>query len=209
MKILKDNLLAIILAVIVVILLMRGCSKNKEIVELEQREGLWKAKTDTLVYRLNSKTQEWEYSKKTYSANEKELLNFLKETNEELAALKKQKGASVGIITKTVTRVDTVVKNIKIPVGGDSTVRRANIVNQHYEANIVSWPDTTSLKIRMWDKVKYSIGKDHRLIATYQNPYVTVEELESFYVTPDKKKKNWKYWVGAIAGGTVVYLLAK
>lgn len=202
----KNKIIIGSLILIILILVWRGCGISTQNDQLQDKLDLEKAEKDTLAYNFNKKTNEWEYSKQTYAAANGQLTDFLAEKDKELSELKKSKKASVGIITKYETRIDTVVNNI---VGVDPTnidsVRRATIIDKDYKADIVSWPNKTSLALVAWDSVKYSIGPDYRLVATHSSKLVKVTELNSFYVKPDVKKKNWKYWAGAIIGGAIVY----
>jgi len=206
MKISKTNiLLGVIILLIFILATREGCHRSQED-KLKDQISLEKAAQDTLKVELNKKTGELEYSKQTYVASNGQLTDFLAEKDKELYDLKKSKKATVGIITNTEYRIDTVVKNLPPDtVEKKEGIRKATIVNEFYQADIVSKPDSTSMGLVAWDKVKYSLGPDYRLIAKHSNPYVKVTELNSFYVKPDKKPKNWKYWAGAIVGGAVIY----
>lgn len=206
MKLSKVSIMSVAIVALLFILFTREGCNRKKIDTLEDHIGLEKAAQDTLKYELNKKSGEWEYSKQTYIASNGQLTDFLAEKDKELYDLKKSKKASVGIITKTVTRIDTIVKNLPpVDPTKPDTVRTARIENPHYTADIVSWPSKTSLGLSAYDSVKYSIGPDYRLVAKHSNPYVKVTELNSFYVKPDKKPKNWKYIVGGILAGAVIY----
>lgn len=211
MKLSKINIfIGVLILIIIVLLFKEGCNR-KEVSDLKDQVGLEKAAKDSLKYSLNKKSGEWEYSKQTFVAANGQLTDFLATQDAELAQLKKAKKASVGIVTKTETRIDTIVLNLPseniagVDPSVSDSIRKASIVNPYYRADITSWPKRTSLALIAWDSVKYSIGPDYRLVARHSNPYVKVNELNSFYVKPDVKKRNWKYWLGAIAGGAIVY----
>lgn len=192
----RKYLFSILSVVGILILGAYSYSLHEKLGEVRNTNNLLEADRDSLKKVFNKKTQEWEYSRLAYKAENEELNKFLKQNKEELYKLKKENKALVGIISETQIRIDTVVLNEKV-VEYDSTVRVANIKNPFYIANILSYTDRTSLSVRMQAKLNFLIGPNGNLIATTNNPYLDLVQLESFYVTPAKQKsKNWKYLIG-------------
>lgn len=203
MKLNSLHIIILILIGAVVFLSIRSCNKSNEADKYKQLADLEAAKNDTLAVRYNEATGDLEYSKQAYAASEKVLEDYLKEHDKELAALQKD-GNKVGIRTETVVKIDTLVQNNTDTVYANDT-RVADIRTPDYNAYITSTPKTTALKLRLFDTVGYSLDKDYRLKATHTNPYLEVTEINSFYVKPENKRKNFKYWIGAVVGGVIVW----
>jgi hypothetical protein len=204
MKPSKSNLLILVLVVVIGFLIIRGCnqSNTNTTSTLTDQRDLAKAESDTLRVDTN-KDGSKEYSKDTYAVTDKDLLIAeLSKKNKALAAMVQNKDkAGLRTITNTVYRDTgrTIIDTVK-------DTRTANIHTPYYDADIVSGPERTTLDItRMTDTVAYNIDKNYRLHAKHSNPHVDVVELESFYVKPAVRKKNWKYVVGGIIAGGLVY----
>lgn len=202
MKLSKSNLLIAALLLVIAFLLFRSCNQSNTADTLTDQRDLAQAASDTL--RVDTdKDGSKEYSKATYAATDKDLLIAeLSKKNKALAAMAQNKDkAGLRTITNTVYRDTgrTIIDTVK-------DTRTANIRTPYYDADVVSGPLRTTLDItRMTDTVSYNIDKDFRLHAKHTNPHVQVTELESFYVKPVVKKKNWKYIVGGIIAGGLVY----
>lgn len=205
---LKNLGLVLLIAAIVVMRVLISF-KNDTIEKLSDNNNLLEAKIDTLDKSWNKQKNRYEYSKLLYIANEKNLKDQLKNLDTELATLKKKKpNTGTGIIETTTTIIDTVVINDTVSI---KDTRVANISNQHYKALITSRIDSTELSIRMYDKMEADIDyKTGRITIIHSNPYIEVTELKGFQIsTPKQKSKNWKYIVGGIVGGSLIYLGTK
>jgi hypothetical protein len=200
------------LALICAVLLFRSCGLDNDKQAALDEVALLRAGRDTLRSELNEKTGLVEYNKHAYVAEVGRLTDYLAEKDQELYKLRKYRGATFGASTTTTLRIDTVTNTIRdtITVPGQE-IRVANINDPYYTANIRSTPSTTSLSLTLTpDSVLYWLGPDYRLNTSHSNKLVKVTELNSFYVKPPaQKKKNWKYWVGGLIGGAMVYGVAK
>lgn len=201
MKLTNSHVLIVMLICVTIFFCIRSCNESNQTNTAIEQRGLAKAANDTL------QLKDGVYSKDTYAASDQSLLVAeLVKSNKELAAMVRNKDkAGVRTITNTIYRDTgrTIIDTLK-------DTRTANIRTPYYDADIVSGPKVTTLNItRMTDTVSYNIDKDHRLHAKHRNPHVDVVELESFYVKPPLRKKNWKYVVGGIIAGGFLYGLTK
>lgn len=196
------------LVLLCAVLLFRSCGLDNDKQAALDEVALLKSGRDTLRSELNEKTGLVEYSKQAYVAEVGRLTDYLAEKDSELYKLRKDKGATFGASTTTTLRIDTVTNTIRdtITVPGQE-IRTAVIIDPYYTANIHSTPTNTRLQLELTpDSVLYWLGPDYRLNTSHSNKLVKVTELNSFYVKPPaQKKKNWKYWVGGLIGGAVVY----
>lgn len=203
----RGTYLLIFAAGVLLTYLIVGSNHNNEVSKYEQQLALEQASKDSLVTVYNKKTAEWESSKQAYVAEKEVLDNYLQEKEQELAKLRK-KGAGVGIVIDTETKVDTTVKNIPyVELAGvtqDTNLRYAKIDRlPHYEAEVFSYPDSTRIKLAAYVKLTPSIDESTgRITVTHNNPYVTVTGLNGFQVQPKKQKS--KFWRGVAVGGAVV-----
>lgn len=195
------------LLVIIVVLWIQLNNVKSRYEEEKQANSLLEASQDSSRKVYNEQTKEWEYHRQSFKATEAQLTEYLKAREKELYELKKKRKADVGIIVNTEAKIDTVVVNT---IDTIRDTRIANITTPYYKSRIESYPDSTKLSIKMVDTLSHSIGKDGLLITTNRNPHVDIVDQKAFYVAPkQQKKKNFKYWVGAIAGGLVVYGITK
>lgn len=200
----KINVTVLVLVAVVAILLIRMCNQSKTIKDQKQSEDLNLALTDTLTKEVNE-DGDTVYSKKTFIAEIGLLTDALAKKDAELAQLAKQKN-KVAIKTVTVTKyVDsgkTIIDTIK-------DTRSATIQNPHFTAKIVSSPQKTTLDLSARDTAIYAIDKQGYLKVKHSNPYLSVVDQNSFLVLPKHRTKNWKYIVGGIIAGGLVYGIAK
>lgn len=194
-----SNWIIAALCVVIVILLFRsGCQRDKSD-KLKDQIGLEQAKSDTL-----RKEPDGSVSKQVFAAEDIAMLErALAEKDAELARLAKA-GNKVGVKVRTEVRIDTVVVTRIDTISGD--IRHATVQTKDYTAKIRSSPDSTRMSLSAVDTVRYSIGKDYRLRSSHSWKELQVVEMESFYVKPPAApKRNWKFWVGAIAGAGLMY----
>jgi hypothetical protein len=193
------SVLLIVAAVTLIGYLFLNNYKLRQIVHnYEHLAALNEAYTDSLTTEYNQKTGEWESSRKAYIAEKAVLDKFLDEKEQELAKLRK-KGAVTGGTVDTETKIDTVVVTKNLP---DSITRVATIdALPHYEATIVSTPDSTKLKLMAYTHLSYDIT-DGKMNITHDNPYLTVKNARGFYILPKQKKS--KFWQGAAVGAAAV-----
>lgn len=195
----RSNWIIAALCVVIVFLLLRsGCQRDKSD-KLKDQIGLEQAKSDTL-----RKEPDGSVSKQVFAAEDVAMLErALAEKDAELARLAKA-GNKVGVKVRTEVRIDTVVVTRIDTISGD--IRHATVHTKDYTAKIRSSPDSTRMSLSAVDTVRYSIGKDYRLRSSHSWKELQVVEMESFYVKPPAApKRNWKFWVGAIAGAGLMY----
>lgn len=197
----RSSLIILALVLVIAALLLRSGCQGDETRRLKDQLNLEQAKNDTL-----RREPDGSVSKQVFAAEDIDMLRkSLVEKDADLAKMLKA-GNKVGLKTRTEVRIDTVVETIneRDTILGD--IRHATIQTKDYTANIISAPDSTRMSLTAIDTVRYSIGSDYRLRASHSWKDLQVVELESFYVKPPAApKRNWKFWVGAIAGGALVY----
>jgi len=192
---LKNSIPYVIIAILVVALFWRKDSPLKPDVS-----QLSEARNDTL-----RKEPDGSVSKAVFAAEDVEMLRQEIAAKDAKLAEALRKGAKAGIKEVTEWHIDTVVVNIPVKDSIISDIRHSEVKTKDYTANITSWPDSTRMALSAVDTVRYSIGKDFRLNASHSFKGLKVVELESFYVKPQQKKTGWKFYVGAVLGGLIVY----
>lgn len=195
------GLIAILIGLGVYVNHLRNVNKS-----FEYTAKLDKAYSESIKETYDKKEKAIEFSKSALVADNETLNIYLKEKDKELYDLKKDKKAAVGAIFKDVLRIDTVVKTFVTDTSAD--IRTAKIVNDHYEVDVLSTRDSTSVRLSATDKIKFSLGDDSRVRITHSNPYIRTEELNSFYVKP-QNKSNWKIYAGFAAGIVAGHYLHK
>lgn len=185
---------------VVILLSVRSCNQSKAIKDADQVANLDKALNDTITKSVD-KNGDTTYSKQAFIAEIGLLTDALAKQDLELARLAKEKnkvGVKVVTITKLVDSGKTIIDTVK-------DTRTATIVNPHFTADVVSTPIKTSVSIMVRDTATYSIDKNGRLNTKHSNPYLSVVDQNAFIVLPKQRKNNFKYWVGAVVGGVLVY----
>lgn len=199
--------IGVALLIYVVFISIQNSHIKKENSELKQSNNLLEASKDSMSRKWNDDSKQWEYERQSFKAENKILEDYLKKNEKELYTVKKKYNAVVGIQSEAEVKIDTVLVT-ELDTVRDSRI--ANVKNEWYEANIISKPDSTSLKLRAYSYSTYAIDEKGKLVVTEKNPYIEQKNINSFYVQPPKqRKKNFKYWVGAIAGGLIVYGISK
>lgn len=165
---------------------------------------LWEAEADTVLKKWNDNAKQWEFSRLQYEASEKQLKEFLKEKDQELYELLKKKNVRDVTKIETVIKYDTIVNTIV-----KDGVHYATISDKWMEAHIISRPDSTSLKQQVNMPLTIIKGTDGRITAITPIPYIDVVELKGFTKIEPDRKRNWKYWIGGIIGGALIYSAAK
>lgn len=159
---------------------------------------------DSIRKEYNAKEQQWEYSRLQYEDKEKKLIEFLEEKDQQLADLARRKTIRDVTVLEPVIRYDTIVNTV-VREG----VHYATIRDAWMEAHIVSRADSTSLQQQIHLPLRVQKETDGRITAATPVPYVDIVDLSGFTKIDPPKKNNWKYWVGGIVGGAVVYGVLK
>lgn len=162
--------------------------------------SLWEAQADTLLKNWDAQSQQWEFSRLQYEATEKELRGFLKDRDKRLYELAKKKDVRDVTEIETVIKYDTTVNTVV-----RDNIHYATITDKWMEAHIISRPDSTSLKQQINMPLTILKGYDGRITATTPIPYIDVVELKGFTKIEPDRKRNWKYWVGGLIGGALIY----
>lgn len=195
-----------IIALLILSLIMWGSVRHYRTVaeDAKVKNNLLEAQADTIRKKWNGKAKQWEFSRLQYEANERQLRDFLKDKDAELYELAKRK--DVRDVTKTEL---VVVRDTIVPTVVKDGVNYATITDKWMEAHIVSRADSTSLKQRINLPLTISKGYDGRITVATPVPYVEIVDLKGFTKIEPDRKRNWKYWVGGIIGGALVYVVVK
>lgn len=195
-----------IIALLILTLIMWGSVRHykNSLDDAKAKNNLLEAQADTIAKKWNSKSEQWEFSRLQYEANEAQLKRFLKDKDAELYALAKRK--DIRDVTKTVIEIQ---KDTIVPTEVRDGIHYATITDKWMEAHIVSRADSTSLVQKISLPLTISKGYDGRIMVTTPVPYVDIADLKGFTKIAPQKKKNWKYWVGGIIGGALVYGVVK
>lgn len=196
----KDIVL-LVLWVIAILIITFGAGRNDKI---ETVIDLNEAFADSIRKEYNSKSKEWEFSRKQYEASEKILKEFLRKKDAELYELSKKKEVRDATKINTVIKFDTIVNTIV-----KDSIHYATITDKWMKAYIVSRPDSTSLDQQVKMPLTINKGFDGRITVTTPVPYVDIIELKGFTKVEPDRKRNWKYWVGGIIGGALVYGISR
>lgn len=200
----------LVLFVIIVVLLIRGCSQSDEVYNAKEKARLAEVAKDSLKTEYNKKTKQYDNIKSAYVGSEENVKNFIQENDAELAKIAKNNKA--GIVVHTRTQVDTIVRVVHDTIPGTKDdVRTADINTQYYNAHIVSTPEQMRLSFLMNDTVSYRLDKDNRLISSHSVPpnILKVTEQNSFFIENRQKKKNGKWIGGGLIGAAVTAIILK
>lgn len=200
MKLNSLHLIILALVGVVIFLSIRSCKQSKVINDADQIANLDKALNDTITKTVD-KNGDTTYSKQAFIAEIGLLTDVIAKKDTELARLAKEKNkvaVKVVTVTKLVDSGKTIIDTVK-------DTRTATIVNPHFTADFVSTPVKTTVNVSFRDTATYAIDKNGRLNTKHSNPYLSVVDQNAFIVLPKQRKKNWKYWVGAVVGGVLVY----
>lgn len=197
-------ILPIVLFIVAIIFATAMLHYKKAYETQTTQTGLWKAEADTITKKWNKNAKEWEFSRLGYQATEKQLKQFLKDKDAELYELAKKKTIREVTKIETVIKFDTIVNTIV-----KDGIHYATISDKWMQADIVSRPDSTSLKQQINMPLTISKGVDGRITASTPVPYIDIIELKGFTKIQPDKKRNWKYWVGGIVGGALIYGISK
>lgn len=193
-----------IIGIIVVILLAIGGWFMIKHNPVKTLPTLNDAYADSIKKEWDAEAEQWEFSRLQYEATEKQLKQFLKDKDAELYALANKKEVRDVTKIEAIIKHDTIVETITM----DST-RYATIKDEWTEEHITSRPDSTyrSLQIRM--PLTILKGTDGRITVATPVPYVDIVDLRGFTKVDPVRKKNWKYIVGGVVGGVLVYGVVK
>ena len=165
----------------------------------EQRIALEEATQDSLVTYYNNKLGMVVAERQALVAEREVLDEFLKEKQQELYELRRRSKADVGVIAHTETKVDTVVRVVRDTVTNEVIGKIDKM--PHYVLNYRQSGDSLSTGVAIYNTQSYELLPTGKLRVINSNPYITVTELNSFYVQPPKKKKT--FWRDAGIGVAV------
>lgn len=100
--------------------------------------------------------------------------------------------------------MDTVLVNDTVYVDTEGReIRVATIKDEYRDITVTSTPDSVELKpFRIYTSQSIVIDDDNRVRVIHTNPYLQVNELNSFYLTPKKQKS--RFWLGVGVGASAV-----
>lgn len=116
---------------------------------------------------------------------------------------KNKKNLKSATIIKTITKIDTIVKEVKVKA--DDNIREAFYdLNGWVYGSITSYRDSTGISIKIKNDLSIMHKKDRKgsYVEVFdKNPYTTTEAIRSYYKT-DKltKKSNWSLGINASYG---------
>lgn len=176
-----------------------GTYYRKLVDHKDQIIALQEASRDSLVTYYDSKLNEVVSERSALIAEKEVLDKYLKKKEAELYELRKRK-AEVGIITRTETKIDTVVQVVR----DTATKEVFAIIDRmpHYVGNIRHYGDSLDLKLDIYNIQSYELLPTGKLRVINSNPYIHVTELNSFYVKPTKQKN--RFWLGVATGAGAV-----
>lgn len=176
----------------------RELSKYQQLISLEQ------ASKDSLRTYYDNELQATVAEKQAYVAEKEVLDKFLKERETELYNLRKKYNAKVAVIAELEGRMDTVLVNDTVYVDTEGReIRVATIKDEYRDITVTSTPDSVELKpFRIYTSQSIVIGDDNKVRVIHTNPYLQVNELNSFYLTPKKQKS--RFWLGVGVGASAV-----
>ncbi len=197
--------LAIIVLLILAIVLWGTVKHYRNAAESAKMESkLLEAQADTIKKEWNVKSEQWEFSRLQYEATSEQLRGFLKDKDAELYALAKRKDVRDVTKTEIVVQKDTIVNTVV-----KDGVHYATITDKWMEAHIVSRLDSTSLKQTISMPLIIQKATDGRITIQTPVPYVDIVDLRGFTKVKPDRKRDWKYIVGGIIGGALIYLVVK
>lgn len=178
--------------------LNRQVDKYKQLLSLEQ------ASKDSLRTYYDAELQATVAERQAYAAEKEVLDKFLKERETELYNLRKKYNAKVAVIAELEGKMDTVLVNDTVYVDTEGReIRVATVKDEYRDITVTSTPDSVELKpFRIYTSQSIVIGEDNRVRVIHTNPYLRVNELNSFYLTPNKQKS--RFWLGVGVGASAV-----
>lgn len=186
---------------------MKSCDNTK----LDLSEQNYKAAKDS-IETLCLSNGDLLYEKSLYILKEKDLLNELEITKEELKELKKKVGDPV-VITKIESQIkyDTIyTTKDSIIYAPDSTIQQIKFqYNDEWlalegETNIDNNQSKTQINnINVPVPLKVGITEDYNFFATSSNPYLTITDIEGVIVQDkslNQQKKRWSHGISLSVG---------
>lgn len=178
---------------------------NGQIDRYKQLLSLEQASKDSLRTYYDAELQATVAERQAYAAEKGVLDKFLKERETELYNLRRKYNAKVAVVAELEGKMDTVLVNDTVYVDtAGREIRVATVKDEYRDITVTSTPDSTELKpFRIYTSQSIVIGDDNKVRVIHTNPYLQVNELNSFYLTPKKQKS--RFWLGVGVGvGSVV-----
>lgn len=159
---------------------------------------------DSITKQWNEKERAWEYSRLQYEATTKELNAHLSARGDSLSkalhALSRRPNVKDATLVTAVTKVDTIVKTVE-----KDGVYHSEYLTEYIRIRTNASRDSTAISLQMKLPLSISKEKDGRITVSTPVKEVEITELTGFTkVTPDRKR-NWKYIVGGVVGGAIIY----
>lgn len=195
---------AIILVSGVLVMYLKYNRQQHELSKYQQQLSLEVAANDSLRTYYDRELRAHVAEKQAYAAEKEVLDKFLKERETELYNLRKKYNAKVAVISDLEGRMDTVLVNDTVYVDtAGREIRVATVKDEYRDITVKSTPDSVELKpFRIYTSQSIVIGEDNRVRVIHTNPYLHVNELNSFYLTTKKQKS--KFWLGVGLGASAV-----
>lgn len=179
--------------------------QQKELSKYQQLISLEQASKDSLRTYYDKELQAIVADRQAYAAEKEVLDKFLKERETELYNLRKKYNAKAAVIAELEGRMDTVLVNDTVYVDTEGReIRVATIKDEYRDITVTSTPDSVELKpFRIYTSQSIVIGDDNKVRVIHTNPYLRVNELNSFYLMTPKKQKS-RFWLGVGVGASAV-----
>lgn len=197
--------LLLIALVVIGLITIKTCNGYKD--TLNERELMVKALNDSIQYfkdkdGLNKarisvlETSNLEYFT-SLSIKDQEIKNL------QNLVSKNKKNLESATIIKTITKIDTIIKEVKVKA--DDNIREAFYdLNGWAYGSIISYRDSTGISINIKNDLSIVHKKDKKgsYVEVFdKNPYTTTEAIRSYYkLNKPTKKSNWSLGINASYG---------
>jgi len=211
MKIMKNNIIALIITVLIFIFSISGCVYKCNRDQINILKQNLRAAQDTIeVVKLSNGNLL--YEKAAYILNEKDLLKQLNMTKEELKEIKKKAGRPIYI-----TDIQTIIKYDTINTTKDSIIYRNGDLDYTFKHNDEwlsfrghtlikdSIPSTQIFDITIPTALKVGLTKDYNIFVEPTNPYMSITSIEGAILDKSSIIKKPKITHGLTIGLGVQY----
>ena len=184
MKITKNNIIALIVTILILIFSISGCVYRCNRDQINTLKQNLRAAQDTIeVVKLSNGNLL--YEKAAYILSEKDLLKQLNMTKEELKEIKKKAGQPIYI-----TDIQTVIKYDTINTTKDSIIYKNGDLDYTFKHNDKwlsfrghtlikdSIPSTQIFDISIPTSLKVGLTKDYNIFVEPTNPYMNITSIE-------------------------------
>lgn len=206
MKITKNNIIALIVTILILIFSISGCVYRCNRDQINTLKQNLRAAQDTIeVVKLSNGNLL--YEKAAYILSEKDLLKQLNMTKEELKEIKKKAGQPIYM-----TDIQTVIKYDTINTTKDSIIYKNGDLDYTFKHNDKwlsfrghtlikdSIPSTQIFDISIPTSLKVGLTKDYNIFVEPTNPYMNITSIEGAVLNKSSLVKKPKITHGLTIG---------